>query len=117
MHRRVPTSPGWRAGRLLVAAVVGLVAVASVVPAVAAPADPAAVANEQHEYQIDPAHSGAQPGDIFIPPLERKWAVPLPVPCTGNVCTNNQASYPIVAGGRGVRHQPDLPDRVGGVRA
>jgi outer membrane protein assembly factor BamB len=100
MHRRVPTSPGWRAGRLLVAAVVGLVAVASVVPAVAAPADPAAVANEQHEYQIDPAHSGAQPGDIFIPPLERKWAVPLPVPCTGNVCTNNQASYPIVAGGR-----------------
>lgn len=26
--------------------------------------------------------------------------MPLSVPCTGNVCTNNDASYPIVAGGR-----------------
>jgi hypothetical protein len=86
--------------RMLVAVVLGTLAVVNVVPAVAAPAEPAAAVNGQHQYQIDPAHGGAQAGDICTPPLERKWAVPLSVPCTGNVCTNNDASYPIVAGGR-----------------
>jgi outer membrane protein assembly factor BamB len=46
--------------------------------------------SEAVAYQIDPAHTGAQPNDPVSPPLTLRWSVKL----------SGVVSYPIIAGGR-----------------
>src|SRR5205807_1436882 len=72
-------------------AICGLVlAVAGMLPGTAPLRATAAGSDDAVSYRIDPAHSGAQPGDTLAPPLIQRWSVDL----GGNV------SYPLIAGGR-----------------
>jgi len=41
-------------------------------------------------YQVDPAHSGAQPQDSLMTPLKQEWAIDF----------QNPVSYPLIAGGK-----------------
>src|SRR5205809_974349 len=75
----------WSAvARRMVALVLAITALApGIVPASAAAGDEAVT------YQIDPAHTGAQPGDSLTPPLARRWSIDLGGP----------VSYALIAGG------------------
>jgi outer membrane protein assembly factor BamB len=48
------------------------------------------VPSEAVAYQIDPAHTGAQPNDTLTLPLTQRWSVQLP----------GEVSYPLIADGR-----------------
>jgi outer membrane protein assembly factor BamB len=59
-------------------------------PPAASPTTPYSGTDQAVAYQVDPAHSGAQPQDSLTPPLKQQWAIDFAGP----------VSYPLIAGGK-----------------
>ncbi len=76
--------------RLVAFAGTGTPTPVSYTPPAAPPTTPYSGTDQAVAYQVDVAHSGAQPSDSLTPPLRQQWAIDF----------QNPVSYPLIAGGK-----------------